>query len=241
MRPFTRIATPFAVMLAFVALSAAAQRHETRAVSGFHAIALGAPIVVELVQGDTESLTLDGNDAQLADLETVVEDGKLRIRSKDHGWFGSANANMSQVIAHVTAKSIDGLATAGSGDIRTAALKTSSLKIAISGSGDVRIGTLAADKLEVSISGSGDVLVAGKADVVHTSIAGSGDMKAARLESRESSVSIAGSGDAMLWVHDEIHVSVVGSGDVRYYGDPSIVKVSSVGSGSAKRLGASPS
>jgi hypothetical protein len=238
MRPIARIAAPVALMLACIAMAAAAERHETRAVSGFHAVALSAPIKVELVQGDAEGMTLDGDEAALAEIETVVEDGSLKIRNKSHSWF--SGPDMSRVVAHVSAKTIDGLSTAGSGDIRTASLRTKDLKVSIAGSGDVRIETLAASDVQVSIAGSGDVLVGGKADVVHTSIAGSGDMKASKLESRESSVSIAGSGDAMLWAHDSIHVSIMGSGDVRYYGDPAVNK-SVLGSGEVKRMGASPS
>ena len=238
MKPFIRIASPVALMIACVAMAAAAQRHETRAVSGYHAVSLTAPIKVELVQGDAEGLTLDGEESALADLETVVEDGSLKIRNRNPSWF--THTDMSHVVARVSAKNIDALSTAGSGDIRAASLSTQGLKVSIAGSGDVRIDALAASDLHVSIAGSGDVQVAGKADVVHASIAGSGDLKAARLESRDSSVSIAGSGDAMLWAHGSIHASIMGSGDVRYYGVPS-VQQSVMGSGSIKRMGASPS
>ncbi|HLX22112.1 MAG TPA: head GIN domain-containing protein [Usitatibacter sp.] len=236
MRPIARIAAPVAVMLACIAGAAAAQRHETRAVSGFHAVALSAPIDVELVQGDTESLVLEGDDAAISDIETYVEDGTLKIHKKSHfDW-----PNRTKVLAHVTAKNIDGLATKGSGDIKAAALKCPGLKVSIAGSGDVRIDALAATQLEVSIAGSGDMMVGGKVDEVHTSIAGSGDMKAGKLETRVAKISIAGSGDAMLWARETISVNIVGSGDVRYYGDPR-VSTSVLGSGSVKRIGASPS
>jgi hypothetical protein len=236
MKPIVRIATPLAVMLACIALAAAAQRHETRPVSGFHAVALSAPIDVELVQGDTESLALDGDDAAISDIETYVEDGTLKIRKKSHfDWPGR-----TKVVAHVAFRNVDALATKGSGDIKAAALKSPGLKVSIAGSGDVRIDALAATQLEVSIAGSGDMFVGGKVDEVHTSIAGSGDMKAGNLETRVAKISIAGSGDAMLWAHEAISVSIVGSGDVRYYGDPK-VSTSVLGSGSVKRIGASPS
>jgi hypothetical protein len=235
MKPFVRITQSIALMFACVAMAAAAQRHETRAVSGYHSVGLAAPIRVELVQGDAEGVVLDGDDDALADLETVVEDGSLKIRNKSNvSW-----ANFSKVVAHVSVKSIDALASKGSGDIRAGALQCGDLKLSIAGSGDIRIDALSARDLHVSIAGSGDVLLAGKVNNVSTSIAGSGDMKAAKLESRESHVSIAGSGDALLWAHDAIDVSIVGSGDVRYYGDPK-VKSSVLGSGSIKRVSASP-
>jgi hypothetical protein len=237
MRPIVRIASSVVLTLACVAVAAAAQRHETRPVSGFHAVALLAPINVEIVQGDTEGLTLDGEDAMLADLETVVENGALKIRNKSNSNW---NWHVDHVVARVTLKNIDALSTKGSGDIKAITLKSDALKVSIAGSGDIIIGTLSANNLEVSIAGSGDMLVGGKVDQVHTSIAGSGDMKAGGLESRVSSISIAGSGDATLWARESISVSIVGSGDVRYYGDPA-VKSSVLGSGDVKRMGASPS
>jgi hypothetical protein len=211
-----RIAAPAAVALAFLALAAHAQRHETRPVSGFHAVSLSAPVNVEIVQGDTESLVLDGEEAMLANLETVVEDGALKIRDKSVSHW---TWHVDHVVARVTLKNVDAIATKGSGDIKAAALRTDGIHVSIAGSGDVFIGTLTAKRLDVSIAGSGDMLVGGRADQVHTSIAGSGDMKAGGLQSRVSNISIAGSGDAMLWASEAISVSIVGSGDVRYYGD----------------------
>ncbi len=190
MKALVRITQSIALMIACAAMAASAQKHETRAVSGYHSVALAAPIRVEIVQGDTEGVVLDGDEAVLSDLETVVEDGSLKIRNKSNfePW------GFSKIVAHVSVKSIDALATKGSGDIRAASLQCADLKVSIAGSGDIRIGTLSAKDLHVSIAGSGDLLVAGKVDNVSTSIAGSGDMKAAKLESRESHVSIAGSG-----------------------------------------------
>lgn len=233
----TRLAAPLALMTTLVAVTVpAADRSETRAVSAFTAIALAAPIKVDVVQGAAEGLVLEGDERALADLETVVEQGVLKIRTRSrHGVSG-----MSKVRAHVSAKAIDALRIAGSGDITAAALRAPTLTIAVSGSGDVRIGELSATTLEVAVSGSGDVLLGGKADTVSTSIAGSGDVKAGKLEARTARVSIAGSGDVMLWARESLTVSVVGSGDVRFYGDPEL-KRSVIGSGSVRRMGATPS
>lgn len=237
MSPFTRLAFPLALLGLAAALAApAADRRETRAASGFTVIALAAPVKVDIVQGDAEGLVVEGDEAALADLETVVENGTLKIRTRSK----KDVPGMGKVRVHVNAKAIEGLRIAGSGDIIAESLRATTLKIAVSGSGDVRIAALDATTLDVSVAGSGDVLVGGKADTLSTSIAGSGDVKAGKLAARTAKVSIAGSGDVTLWARDQISVSVVGSGDVRYYGDPE-VKRSIVGSGSVRRLGATPS
>jgi hypothetical protein len=232
-----RIASTVLLAFALGSLAAsAADRRDNRAVAGFNAVALSAPIKVEITQGDTESLVLEGDPAALDEIETVVENGTLRIRTKPD----SRTRLMGKVRAWLGVKKIESLAISGSGDIASAALRNPTMRISISGSGDVRIGRLDASDLEVSVSGSGDVTVAGKTETVTTSIAGSGDMKAAKLETRLAKVSIAGSGDATVWPREALTVSIVGSGDVRYYGDPKL-KSSIIGSGSVRRVGEIPS
>jgi hypothetical protein len=232
-----RIAAPFTLVTTLLASFAmAADKSETRPVSGFTGIALAAPINVELVQADTESLVLEGDEATLAEIETVVEQGVLKIRTRSS--FNSRH--MSKAHARVTAKTIDSLRISGSGDIDAAQLRSAALKVTVGGSGDVRIGTLTASSIEVAVAGSGDVVVGGRADTVSTSIAGSGDVKAGKLETSDAKVSIAGSGDVAVWAKQSLEVKIVGSGDVRYYGDPAITK-SILGSGSLRRAGASPS
>jgi putative autotransporter adhesin-like protein len=241
MQAITRIAAPLALAIAFVSLAAGAAdaKRDTRTVSGFTSLSLAAPIKVELVQGDTESLVLEGDERALEEIETVVEKGALKIRTKNRSWTSAPG--LGKVRAYLTAKTIEGLAISGSGDIRTPSLKTAKLRISISGSGDVRIGSLEGADLDISVSGSGDVqIAAGKADTVTTSIAGSGDIKAGKLQARTAKVSIAGSGDAVVWAKESLNVSIVGSGDVRYYGDPKL-QTSILGAGSVRRLGEIPS
>lgn len=237
MNTFRRIVAAFALMGAFVAFAAlGADRRETRAVTGFTGLALSAPIHVELVQGDTEGLVLDGDEAALAELEATVEQGVLKIRTRSR----VEPRGMARVRARLSAKSIDSLRIAGSGDIDAASLRCAALKLGVAGSGNVRIADLAASSLDVSIAGSGDVTVGGRADTVSTSIAGSGDLRAAKLEARDAKVTIAGSGDVAIWAKQSVNVKIVGSGDVLYYGDPAITRTI-LGSGSLRRAGAAPS
>ncbi len=233
----SRLALPLAVMSAIVAVAVpAADRRETRAVGGFNAISLAAPVKVDVTQGDSESLVVEGDEAALAELETVVEQSTLRIRTRLH----KTVAGMSRVRVHIGARAIEALRVSGSGDIVTTSLRAPALKVAVSGSGDIRIGALEATTLEVSVAGSGDVSIGGRTDSIATSIAGSGDVKAGKLASRTARVSITGSGDVTVWAREALQVSVMGSGDVGYYGDPE-VKRSVMGAGNIHRLGATPS
>src|SRR3954468_9318590 len=55
-------------------------RTELRSAGGFHGIALGVDAILEIRQGATEGLSITGDDNILALVETVVDDGVLKIR-----------------------------------------------------------------------------------------------------------------------------------------------------------------
>ncbi len=207
---------------------------ETRNVSGFNRISLSLPGVVEIVQGDSEGLTIETDDNLLPLIETVVEDGGLKLRTPK-----KVNISTKTLKITVNAKTLEALAVAGSGDLRAAKLKAGKLKASIAGSGDITISNLDADDLHISIAGSGNFVGGGKVNTVSSNIAGSGDIKAGKLESNASKISIAGSGDATVWAKDTLTVKVAGSGDVKYYGDAKVSQ-SVAGSGSVKRLGNTP-
>jgi Putative auto-transporter adhesin, head GIN domain len=209
---------------------------ETRDVSGFTGIGLSLPAKVSLTQGEKEGVTIEAEDNILPMIETLVEDHTLKIRWKEK--FSSMRVGKIKI--NVSAKTIERLAVAGSGDIRSEQLSAGNLKVSIAGSGDISIKSLHADALKVSISGSGDFSAGGSANSLAVSIAGSGNVKAQKLETKSATVTIAGSGDALVWATDSLSVKVAGSGDVAYYGDPAISK-SVLGSGSLKRLGSAPS
>src|SRR5690606_14140348 len=105
----------FCVSLAHAALSSSFT-DETRSVSGFHAIANSGSIMVMVRLGNQESIRLEGDDAAIRQIETVVERGTLNIRFKRH----SGRTNWGKVTAYVSAKQLDGLVQSGSGSISVA-------------------------------------------------------------------------------------------------------------------------
>lgn len=208
---------------------------ESRSVSGYTGIAVSLPGTIVVRQGDYAPIALEADDNLLPEIETVVENGVLKIRFKRKlSVTGRATIRLL-----VTGPTIESLAVAGSGDILAEALKAQALSVSVAGSGDVKIARLDAQTMKASVAGSGDIKVAGRAAEVSVSVAGSGDVEAGRLESRRARVSIAGSGDVSVWALESLDVTVAGSGDIRYYGDPSLTK-KVAGSGSLTRLGRAP-
>jgi len=209
---------------------------QNRQVSGFTGLSLGVPGRVELRIGSSESVTVEGDDNVLPLVETVVEDGSLKIRPARR----NLNFQTKAIRVVVQARSIDRLSLGGSGSIDADPLKARRLDVDVGGSGSVNLKGVEADTLSVSLGGSGDLQAArGNVGKLSVSIGGSGDVDLGRVQATSASVSVAGSGEATVWPRNALSVSIAGSGDVNYYGDPQVRK-STAGSGEVKRIGASP-
>jgi hypothetical protein len=209
---------------------------QQRDVSHFTGVANSLAAKVEIRIGSTESVTVETDDNLLPLVETVVEDGTLKIQPAKRN-LNLRTRNMKIV---VQATSLDHISLGGSGTIDSDALRARKMQVDLGGSGTINLKGVEADTLSVSLGGSGDLKAAGgAARNVSVSIGGSGNVNLGPVRSDSVSVTIAGSGDATVWANNSLSLTVAGSGDVHYYGDPRVTK-SVVGSGTARRIGGAP-
>ena len=202
----------------------------------FTGVANALAAKVEVRIGNTEGVTIETDDNLLPLVETVVEDGMLKIRPVKR----NMNFNTRTMKIIVQARSIDHISLGGSGTIDSDALRARKMTVDLGGSGTISLKGIEADSMSVSLGGSGDLKVAGgSAKDVSISIGGSGNVKMGPVRSNSVSVTIAGSGEATVWAKESLSLTVAGSGDVNYYGDPRVT-TSVIGSGSTRRLGAAP-
>lgn len=208
---------------------------QAREVSNFNGLGLGLPGSVEVRIGNTESVSIESDDNILPLIETVVEDGTLKIRPVRKN-LQLDTRNLKFV---VTARKLERIAVGGSGSVDAAGLRGSKLSFDVGGSGSMNLRDIEGESVTVSLGGSGSLQASGTADKLKVSIGGSGKVNTGKLATREVAVSIGGSGQATVWAKQALSVSVAGSGDVSYYGEPQITK-SIMGSGTIKRLTGSP-
>jgi hypothetical protein len=220
-----------AVLMTAVIQSASAQTEESRPVSGFNSIGSAGPFDVYVKIDGTESLKISANPEIIKEIETKVEDGRLEIKFKHHNYWNNHNYhNYGPIKIYITAKSISGLANAGSGTIKVDGLVSGPrVDISIAGSGNVYCAVKSGD-FHASISGSGSISVEGSANDAHVSIAGSGGMNGRHFKTNTANVSIAGSGNAYLAAEKNISASIIGSGNVVYSGNATS-SCSKIGSG----------
>ena len=225
----------FAVVLLIATTSkVSAQTEQTRSVSGFNSIASAGPFNVHVKIDGTESLKITGDADILNEIETLVEDGKLEIKFKNHHYWNS-NEHTGKVEVYVTAKSLSSLVNAGSGAIKVeGTVDGSDVKIILSGSGDIT-SSVKSGNLEATISGSGSIHLDGSASEVKVRITGSGQMMGKAFKTGSASVFITGSGNVYLAADKDISAHIVGSGNVVYSGNASIEDNKTIGSGRIRK------
>ncbi|MFH0756582.1 MAG: head GIN domain-containing protein [Bacteroidota bacterium] len=230
-RTFT---TPTAIAL-FIMMSGfgltGLSAQETRDLKPFTGIGIGISADVFYTSGNTHEIKIEGNDRDVKDLITEVEDGYLKLRYDD--W----NQSRSKLTIHIASAELEKVSVSGSAQFKAEKpVSAEEMSIAISGSGSILFSALDAKELDVKISGSGNtILEKGTAEEMDAKISGSGKILAEHFEVEEFSAAISGSGSCRITVKDELEARLSGSGSVYYHGNPQVNTVAS-GSGKVKSL-----
>jgi len=208
---------------------------QSRELGHFTALSTSLGGNVEVRIGNTEGVTIETDDNLLPQIETVIENGTLRIRpmKKDV----QLEPHSLKII--VQARQVERIAVGGSATVDADHLRGQKLQFDIGGSGAINVPNLESQSVSVSLGGSGNLKASGNTEQLQISIGGSGKVNAGGLATRDATISIGGSGQATVWAKQSLNLTVAGSGDIAYYGDPQLTK-SILGSGSVKRLGGAP-
>ncbi|MGV3684754.1 MAG: head GIN domain-containing protein [Daejeonella sp.] len=207
---------------------------ETRNVSGFNGLSSAGSYNVIITMGNAEGLKLQGDAEQIDEIETVVEEGILKIRNKKRS--GSWNRNWtSKVTIYVNAKSLKSITLSGSGDIDVrGVVKSADVTTTLSGSGSISL-AIDATNYAATISGSGEIEVKGNTENARINVNGSGDFEGDDLRTSVASARVSGSGDISINANKALDATMSGSGNIRYGGNAS-VKSTKSGSGRISKL-----
>ncbi|RKR85582.1 putative autotransporter adhesin-like protein [Mucilaginibacter gracilis] len=216
-------------------LSTALAGNQTRSVSGFSSIASSGAFNIHVKIDGTETLKITAPDDIINEIETIVENGTLKIKNKNEHFWNSDNYKNQKVDVYITAKSLSTLINSGSGSIKVdGTIGTSKFRAVLSGSGSISTG-VKADDVSAVISGSGSINLNGKTNSASLVITGSGSMNGKNLNTQTSSIVISGSGDVYISADKQLSSRIVGSGSVQYSGNAT-VNSTKIGSGSVTQV-----
>jgi Putative auto-transporter adhesin, head GIN domain len=221
----------------------------TRDAKDFKNINLMASANVFVTQGTAFKVEVETQKNIDEILETVVEEGVLKIKFKKGTW----NINVEKLNIYVEMPTVETLLISGSGDlvVETAltgdkmtlqisgsgniksdkTLTAKSLDVIVSGSGDIDVEAIATGELHTRISGSGGLTLAGTSDKAAYTVSGSGDINAKKLISKAVEAHISGSGNISCHANESLDAHASGSGDITYSGNATAVTTKASGSG----------
>jgi len=207
----------------------------SRSVTSFHGIKISSGIDLYLSQSNSEALAISASSSAYRDkIETIVENGILKIWYDDKNNWGSMNWGNHKMKAYVSVKDIDMLSASGGSDVFIDEnLKVGQLKVQLSGGSDM-FGKIIADDLMIGASGGSDAKLSGSVNHLNVNISGGSDFKGSDLNAEYCKINASGGSDAYLHVNKEIESHASGGSDIKYKGNP-IAKNSSSGDGSVKR------
>jgi hypothetical protein len=203
---------------------------ETRPVSNFDSVTLAGFGDLNIIQGDSESLTIQAEDNLMPYITTNVTNGTLVIGYDTR--YGSDWIRPTQPIKfNLALKDLSTLELSGAGSIQLASLKTDQLAVRVSGAGNINIDRLEARVLTTTLSGAGNLNVAGQAVNQDHRLTGLGSLQARNLKSQSARIAVSGAGSATMAADDTLDVTLSGVGSVEYYGSPKVTqRISGLGS-----------
>lgn len=222
------------LLVAFLAAAglASAQDRETRALTGFDAIAVGGGIDLFVRQGEEFRVEVESDD-DVAEIVTEVRDGTLEIRRERtlSGFFDWGDHGA----AYVTLPVLKALTASGGSDVRgDGTLSGDALEIVASGGSDLAI-DVAVGSLAATASGGSDTRLSGTARTARLHSSGGSDLNASRFSVAEANVESSGGSDVSITVSDRIVANASGGSDITYSGDPRTVDVNASGGADVRR------
>jgi hypothetical protein len=207
---------------------------ENRNVSGFDHVQLDGLGELTIIQGNSESLTIEAEDNIMPKITTEVNNGTLII-SFGENWE-------TTVIPTKTIKftlnviNLKGLVINGAVNANAASLNSDQLDLEINGVGKINIQNLTTGDLTMKGSGGADFEMTGTVNSEQIEVDGAATIKAGDLQSQSAKITINGVGTATLWATNSLDATINGAGTVEYYGNPTVTP-NITGAGNINSLG----
>jgi hypothetical protein len=207
---------------------------EQRTVGSFHAVHLSNDFDVFITQGTDEKVAVSASSKEdLARIETIVENGVLRIRYNEPKKLWGSNKKLR---AYIALKNIDELRASGACDVKIeGGLRAASLKLGLSGASDL-IGELNVEgALDINLSGASDMDITGSAQDVTINASGASDVKAYNFTTNTCNVDASGASGVRITVDKELSAKLSGASSVSYKGAALVRDIKTSGASSISR------
>jgi hypothetical protein len=195
-----------------VTLFTQAQTTQKRDITAFTKIDASGAAPIAYENSTTPSLTIEGDAEEIKQIETVVKNGTLFIKTKGnfHHPFkiklsgNNLNAiNLSGASSFVTASPI----------------KADAFTIRASGASSIKM-PLTAKSVHTDIDGASSIQLSGSTQELVADVSGASTLKAGDLKSAVASVTASGASSAKIYASEKLSTNTSGASSVKYDGNP---------------------
>lgn len=193
---------------------------QDRPTGSFTGIEISSAIKVVLTQGNTEKLTLEGDDDILQRVITETRGNKLIIKLKE----GTYNKSSQEVTAYLTFKTLSSIELSGAVNLNgTNEMNFNDLEFECSGATKINL-HLNASKLDCDFSGASNLSLEGSVQLLNIDISGASKLNAEDLVVKNCNIDCSGASYIAIHVTDKLRAEGSGASKISYKGNPSIVE-----------------
>lgn len=209
-------------------LSTQAQTNQLRQVAPFSKIEVSGATSVVFTQGDSARVSISGSEGDLNNIQTVVENDVLSVRSK--GGIKSA-FKIYVTNPHLTEITATGASKVSIPDT----LREESLSINVTGASSVK-GTIKTATVQISATGASVVELAGQSKTTQSTISGASVLKSYDLLSENTRITTSGASNAKVYASQKISADATGSSSIKFKGNAEEVSAEASASSSIARV-----
>jgi hypothetical protein len=205
---------PIAVLTILLSAAASA-KSEDREVPPFEEVHVASGIHATIVIGPQRPVHLEGDESVLPQVETVVEDGVLRVGFKQNFWFHGSRRPLTVAIQTPQLKGVEG---SGGSIIKAELTRAERHEVQASGGSEMHIRGVDAGDLSVQASGGSIVTLSGRADLLDLQLSGGSHLRGRDLEVKDVHISGSGGSQCELRATGKIRGGLSGGSELHVRG-----------------------
>ncbi|MBA3664075.1 MAG: DUF2807 domain-containing protein [Bacteroidetes bacterium] len=209
-------------------LSISAQVSQIRSVGSFNRIQVSDAVHIVYTQSDSLEVNVNGNDKELASVETKVEKSTLIITAK--GKF------YNPVTVYVKNNMLEEVMCSGASNLKTTnTIKGNSILFSVSGAANVSAAVEAKTLKEIQ-SGASELVLSGTADQFDAEISGASTLKAYNLKVTNANITTTGASSAKINVSDKLSANATGASSIKVKGNVKDISAEATSAASITRI-----
>jgi hypothetical protein len=218
-----------------------------RIAAGFNQAVNTTSVNVVYRRADSTSITITAESNLIPHILTVVNSGRLEIRTDPRN--ACFDARQTPLVT-ITSPELNFMELTGSGNFQADTLSGSSVEVRSSASGEISVDIITCEDLDIHLTGSGDIeiinatcreailsatgsgdlTISGSGETLDVQTTGSGSMEALGFMFTSVKARVTGSGNIHTHALNSLNAVITGSGNIYVRGNP-VINQTITGSG----------